>query len=152
MKRFFVVAAVALILSSCSLHRANVASTPVYSPAVETLTMASLEVSAKKISYKYTPVRRDSKSLSVEQLVKNAIYAALQENGNADELIEVNYYVSTKFGLFGKRVKSISVSGYPAYYVNFREPTATELEGVESLSKARMMRQSSLKSISVDKF
>lgn len=33
-------------------------------------------------------------------------------------------------GLFRSRVKSITVSGYPAYYVDFREPSDMDLKSV----------------------
>lgn len=151
MKKFLLLSLVVLSFTSCSIHKASVASTPIYSPVVETLTMASLDVSATKITFRYTPELSDSRRLPVDQLVKNAIYAALQANGNADELVGVNYYVSTRFGLFGRKVRSISVSGYPAHYIDYREPTKEEVDNVEILSKSRMMRQSVVRSISTEK-
>ena len=108
MKKFLLIAAVVLMAASCSMvHTAQVESTSVYSPAVETTTMATLEVSSKKISYRYVPDRKSAKTLSQKQLIQNAIYAALEENGNADELVEVSYYISAKRGFFSKRIRSI---------------------------------------------
>ena len=132
MKKILLIAAVVLMTASCAMvHTAQVETTTVYSPAVETTTMATLEVSTKKISYRYVPDRKTAKTLSQKQLIQNAIYAALEENGNADELVEV----------------SISVSGYPAYYVDFREPTDADLRSVETLSRSKMLRQSEVKGI-----
>ena len=88
-----------------------------------------------------------SLTLPQAQLVQNAIYAALEENGNADELVEVSYYVSAKRGFLTKRVRSISVTGYPAYYVDFREPSESDLKSVETLSRSRMMREADIKSV-----
>ena len=109
--------------------------------------MATLEVSTKKISYRYVPDRKTAKTLSQKQLIQNAIYAALEENGNADELVEVSYCISAKRAFLSKRIRSISVSGYPAYYVDFREPTDADLRSVETLSRSKMLRQSDIKGI-----
>ena len=148
MKKVLLIAAVVLTAASCSMiHRAQVSTTPVYSPVVETTTMATLEVSPKKITYNYVPDRKSAMTLPQAQLVQNAIYAALEENGNADELVEVSYYVSAKRGLLTKRVRSISVTGYPAYYVDFREPSESDLKSVETLSRSRMMREADVKSV-----
>lgn len=147
MKRFFFLALVSLILASCSLHKASIAAVDVYSPDVETITMASLKVMPQKITYRYMPDKYDAKRLKVNQNVQNAIFHALRENGGADELVEVSYYVTMHYGFFGKRVKSILVSGYPAYYTNFREPSEQELKKIEILSNAKMLRQSQSKPI-----
>ena len=112
-------------------------TTPVYTPAVETTTMATLEVSPNKITYRYVPDRKSAKTLPMWQLTQNAVYAALQENGN----------VSAKRGFFSRRVTSISVTGYPAYYVEFREPSSMDLNNVETLSRSKMLRNSQVKSI-----
>lgn len=149
MKRVFIFASLVLMLASCSIHKASVSTTSVYSPAIETATMASLQVSKEKISYEYYPEYKDARTLSLDQLVKNAIYQALQKNGNADELIGVNYYISLRRGFFGKQVQSIKVAGYPAYYKDFREPDEMDLESVETLSRSTMFRQSELKSFKV---
>ena len=149
MKKIVILATLALLLSSCAVHKAAVSSTTVYSPAIETTTVATLDVAANKISYVYTPTKTDAKSLSEKQLVKNAIYMALKENGNADELVEVNYYVSLKRGFLSKRVKSISLTGYPATYKDFREPTNEDKDAVETLSRSRMFRQSNLETLSL---
>lgn len=149
MKKLVILAAAMLLFASCSLHRASVGVTSVYSPSVETTTMASLEVTGKKINYVYYPEKKDAKSLSQDQLVRNAVYQALQVNGGADELIEVNYYITVRRGFIGKKVKSIAVSGYPANYINFREPTVEDLEAVETLSRSKMFRQSKLDKLSL---
>lgn len=148
MKKFLLIAAAVLMTASCAtVHTAQVESTNVYSPSIETATMATLEVSSKKISYRYVPDRKSAKSLAPEQLIQNAIYAALENNGNADELVEVSYYISAKRVFMGKRIRSINVSGYPAYYVEFREPSDSDRKNVETLSRARMLRQSDIKAV-----
>lgn len=149
MKKFIVFTALAMLFSSCAIHKASVASTAVYSPEIETTTIATLDVSPKKITYVYNPTKIDAKSMTEKQLVKNAIYLALKENGNADELVGVNYYISLKRRFLTKRIKSISVSGYPATYKDFREPTAKDKDAVETLSRSKMYRQSRLETLSL---
>ncbi|MBO8445672.1 MAG: hypothetical protein IAC23_08290 [Bacteroidetes bacterium] len=148
MKKILLLSAVVLMAASCSVvNKAQVESTSVYTPAVETTTMATLDVSPNKISYRYVPDRKSAKSLSPAQLLQNAIYAALQENGNADELVEVNYSIAVKRVFFGKRIRSISLSGYPARYVDFREPTGDDLKNVETLSRSKLLRTSDPKTL-----
>ncbi len=134
MKKIFMISMAAFALafaSSCSsVNRAMVKTTEVSHPAVETATMASLDISKKRITYTYTPTIADAKILSEAELVQNAIFKALEANGNADVLVQVNSMVHMQKGLFGSRVKSITVSGYPAYYVDFREPSEMDLKSV----------------------
>lgn len=133
MKKFLVISMAAFVMafaSSCSVNRAMVKSTEVNHPSVETATMASLDISKKRITYTYTPTTTDSKNLSESKLIQNAVFKALEANGNADVLVQVNSMVHMRKGLFGSRVKSITVSGYPAYYVDFREPSDMDLKSV----------------------
>lgn len=77
---------------------------------------ADLEVSAERVSYTMTPsmaIRKGGR--------KNVINAAtaelLRTNGNADVLVERQYEITTHRGLFGTKIKSITVSGRPAKYI-----------------------------------
>lgn len=112
--------AATMLFASCTVNRSSVQTTMVQ-PEIETKTKATLVVSPKRVSYTYVPTKTNSKNLSIDQLVQNATYMALQANGNADVMVKVNYNVVMKWSLFGKRVKSISLSGYPAHYRDFRE-------------------------------
>lgn len=129
MKKLFAIVVFAILMSSCSTHKMLVNSTSV-NPAIESTTMATIKVGEKRISYTYVPSKHDSKALSESQLIQNAMYMALAANGNADVLVKVNSFVTYKKGLFGKRAISISVSGYPAYYTDFRQPTDEDLKKV----------------------
>ncbi len=136
MKKLLFFGAMAILMSSCAVHKANVARADVNIPAVETATMATLNVDSKRISYTYVPTKTDAKNLSERQLINNAIYMALSTTNNADVLVKVNYFVTVKkWWLFGRRVKSISVSGYPAYYTDFREPNDTDLKNALSFGE-----------------
>lgn len=144
-KILFLVATVCLISSCAVVNRSQADTSKVFSPTVETATVATIKVYPEKVTYRYVPDKKTAKSLELEQLIQNAIYAALQENGEADELVQVSYSVTTKRGFFRKKVRSITVSGYPAYYLDFREPTDKDLRNIEALSRARMFRDSDLK-------
>lgn len=134
MKNLFAIGALAILLSSCATHKALVNTTSVKHPVIESTTMATVDVDQKRISYTYVPTKPDAKALSEAQLIQNAMYMALSTNGNADVLVKVNSFVTYKIGLFGKRVKSVSISGYPAHYTDFREPTDADLKSVSVFS------------------
>lgn len=127
MKKFLLLGVVAFVLSSCTVHRASVVATTQPVSTRTTTTVASLNISQKRISHTYKPTRSDRKRLSSAQLVQNAMYEALSNNGNADVLVKVNSYVTAS--AWG-RVKAITVSGYPAYYVDFRQPTEADYKNL----------------------
>ncbi|MBQ5844475.1 MAG: hypothetical protein IIW52_06435 [Alistipes sp.] len=130
MKKLIILALVAVLMSSCTMHKSTVRNTTVKHPTIESTTMATLNISKKRINYTYVPERTDSRRLPEARLIQNAIFKALAANGNADVLVQVNTYTTVHKGLCGRRIKSISVSGYPAYYTNFREPSKSDLENV----------------------
>lgn len=118
MKRFIYLAFILAIVSSCAtLGTASVVSTPVHNTVVvASTTDAKLSVSENKINYKYYPTKDEKKVLSIDKMVENAKYAALQANGNFDVLVDVAVYIS----LNKTKVEYISVSGYPAKYTDFK--------------------------------
>ncbi len=135
MKKFLVFFSAVMVLASCSVNRAAVSTTSVQAPVVST-TIVSLEVAKKPITYTYHPNRQERR-LSVSQLVSNATYEALQKQTNADELVKVSYYLNGKAGLFGfVKVKSVTITGYPATYKNFREPDANDRENIDAVYNA----------------
>lgn len=81
--------------------------------------LADLEVSPKKISYFYIPSTTVVNG-GVDNVVNSAVREALIENDNADVLVALEKQI--KYGTEG-RVESITVTGYPAKYVNFRNPS-----------------------------
>lgn len=80
--------------------------------------LADLEVSPKKISYFFLPSQTVVNG-GFENVVNTAVREALIANGNADVLVGLEQQI--KYSGDGK-VESITVSGYPAKYVNFRSP------------------------------
>ena len=126
MKKSLFIVLVAATFASCSVtapaSMAKLTNTSTHSkiqviqPTVAVL--ADLEVSPNKISYFFLPSQTVVKA-GFENVVNTAIREALIANGNADVLVALEQQV--KYGADGN-VESITVSGYPAKYVNFRSP------------------------------
>ena len=121
MKKIFMLAAAAVMMMGCSLpaklmnssthQKANVA------PVVAAV-FADLDVAPAKITYFMMPSKtvRDG---GYDNVVNSAVREALLANGNADVLVALETQV--KYGSDGL-VESITVTGYPATYTNFRSP------------------------------
>lgn len=75
--------------------------------------VADLDVAEKKV----TGTASNSSSISLKKIENNAIYDALSKS-NADILIEPRFTTEIKKG-----VTTITVTGYPAIYKNFRPLT-----------------------------
>ena len=92
------------------------------------MSYADLDIKETKIVHTYRPSEEDRRA-GVRNCVNTAIKEALAtKGGNADVLIETQEAIVEKTGLFGKKVKSVTVSGYPATYKNFRPAKTDALE------------------------
>lgn len=81
---------------------------------------ADLVVSSNKISYTYTPNKQDRKA-GMRHVIDNAVAAALKANGNADVLVQKQHEVVYKVYMFGrKKIRTVTVTGYPATFSNFQ--------------------------------
>ena len=122
-KTFFLMAiATVVLMASCSLggpksivkttatHTRISAATPVVA------VFADLDVSPNKISYFYIPSTTVAKG-GFDNVVNAAVREALSNNDNADVLVGLESQV--KYNDKGV-IESITVTGYPAKYVNFR--------------------------------
>lgn len=129
-KILFLLLAVAA-LSSCSLTRSSVKTANVTAPVLST-TVVSLDVAPQPITYTYTPTKNEAKKLTFNDIMNNAMYEALKKNGSGDVMVQVSYKVEGKgFGRFVGKVKKLTITGYPAKYVNFRTPDANDRENIE---------------------
>ncbi len=127
MKKFLLLLVVApAMFVSCSMFSAkaptkltNTASyTPVNVMQPVVALFADLEVSPTKISFFYIP-SGTVVSAGPQNVIDSAIKEALMANGNADVLVGVEKQI--KYSGDGS-IESITVTGYPAKYVNFRSP------------------------------
>ena len=125
MKKIFTLVAVATMFTACSVSSLSMArlentSTHTKLQVVQPVAavLADLDVAPNKISYFFLPSQTVVKG-GFDNVVNTAIREALIANGNADVLVALEQQV--KYGADGN-VESITVSGYPAKYVNFRSP------------------------------
>ena len=66
-------------------------------------------------------------------ILNNAMYEALKKNGSGDVMVQVSYKVEGKgVGKFVGKVKKLTITGYPAKYVNFRTPDENDRENIET--------------------
>lgn len=104
---------ISAIFSSCITNRATVVTTATTAPIRTITTVADVNVSDNRISYTYIPSKADAKRLSKTQLLNNAIYMALKNNGNADVLLQINLYNKEKCGVCAsdKQYYGVGISG-----------------------------------------
>lgn len=109
--------AMAAMLCSCTAVKQTASEQDVNSQ-IRSGVYATMDVSNKKISYTLntTPAIRRG---GVQNCVNAAIHEALKQHGDADVLVQTEKAVIERKGLFGKKVRSVTVTGYPAKYVNF---------------------------------
>ena len=79
---------------------------------------ADLDVSPNKISFLYMP-SGTVVNAGPQNVIDSAIREALVANGNADVLVGLEKQI--KYAGDGT-IESVTVTGYPAKYVNFRSP------------------------------
>lgn len=130
MKKLLLLIATAALVASCGVSMPELNSAPepkligssthskisVAQPVVAVF--ADLEVSPKKISFFYLPSQTVVNG-GLDNVVNSAVREALASNGDADVLVGLETQV--KYDAAGNP-ESITVSGYPAKYVNFRNP------------------------------
>lgn len=109
----------ALLLSSCNTL-VKTARTAEVAPSLKSATVVDIvPATDQRITYTLEPTKALQRG-GVNN-IKQAVEAeALAKNGNADALLEPQYVITKRQGLFGSKVTSITVSGRPVYYQNFR--------------------------------
>ncbi len=119
MKKFILLAVAATVMVSCSLptklvNSSSYSRTSVVQPIAALF--VDLDVSPEKITYFMMP----SKSVidaGYDNVVNTAVREALLANGKADVMVALETQV--KYNSEGV-IESITITGYPAKYVNFR--------------------------------
>ena len=120
------IACMAMMVTSCTTVRKSATQRDVTAPVMGAV-IADLEVSNQKIVYSYIPTRSVRKG-GYDNCVNTAIREALSANGNGDVLVETQEAVVEYKGLISKKIKSITLTGYPAYYKNFKSVDANTLK------------------------
>lgn len=117
-KIFLSVAVIGLLATSCTVTRKS-ATTAKMPTSLHSAMVADLEVSNERITYTMNPSKSIRKGGLIN--VKNAArQEALSKFGNADVLVNEEFSISLRQRLLGSKVKSVTISGRPAKYVNFR--------------------------------
>lgn len=79
---------------------------------------ADLDVAPTKILFFYIP-SKTVVNAGADNVIDSAVHEALLANGNADVLVGLEKQI--KYTPEGQ-IESITITGYPAKYVNFRSP------------------------------
>jgi hypothetical protein len=123
MKKFIFASVLIFSMASCSTVSLTSKSLGVETTA-KSYNQADLIVSPQKISYTMNVTAKDRR-LGPAGIKEKAVALALQEAGNGDVLVAPQYEISTRSGLFGKKIKKVVVTGYSASYKNFKEAVPT---------------------------
>ncbi len=118
MKKIIVAVIIASSVVSCTTTRKTATSMNV-NDVLKSETCADLVVSDRRISYTLNP-RKSVRRGGMDNVKAYAVSEALKANGSADVLVEAQFETYVRRGLFGKKIKSVTVTGYPATYKNFR--------------------------------
>lgn len=117
-KKFVFCIVLSAALASCTTV-SKTATTVDVNNTLPSNSEVDLEISPNKVNYVYrttSKVRRGGR----QNVVNSAVQAALKAHGDADVLIAPEYELMKKKGLFGSKIKTVTVTGYPAKYKNFR--------------------------------
>lgn len=118
-KVFLVVAVAALAFTSCTTTMKTASSIEVANQ-LNSFTKADLEVSDTRITYTFRPEKKERRG-GTQNVYNHAVAAALRANGGGDLLVAPQFETRIRTGLFGgRKIKEVTVSGYPAKYKNFR--------------------------------
>lgn len=107
------VAALSLTLTSCTSITKTAKNMDVET-GMRSCSTAELEVSEQKATYTLRPIKAERRA-GLRNVKNMAIRALLSEKGNADVLVAPDFIVEKH----GRKVKSVTVTGYPAKYKNF---------------------------------
>lgn len=117
-KAFLPLIIVGMAFASCTTVT-KTATTLDVANSLNTATTADLAVSPTKISYTHKTTKKDRKAGN-RNILNTAIQAALEANGGGDVLVAPQFTSVKKTGLFGSKIKTVTVTGYPATYKNFK--------------------------------
>jgi len=117
-----------LLMSSCTTMFNSAKEMEVSTPTVAA-SLADLEISNKKVTYTMYP-RAEVRRGGFKNVVNTAVREALAQNGGGDILVEMQITYTKKKGLFGSKISSMTVSGYPASFKNFRSADDATLKGM----------------------
>lgn len=110
-------------LASCSVSKTT-SLVKKLTPKTEVM-MADLEVKNNKVSGEFKFDAKKNAIVDEKELIDNAIYEALAPI-NADVLVGLQWKVKTE--VRARKYYTVNVTGYPAYYRNFRPCSIKDVE------------------------
>lgn len=119
MKKFLFLLFATTLLCSCKTKMYQTAATDEVYSNIKAVVVADLDVSNEKITYTLVPNKFVQRG-GLRNCINVAISEALKQNGNADVLLETQKAIVVRSGLFGRKIRSVTVTGYPARYKNFQ--------------------------------
>lgn len=133
MKLIYHLTAIACLLavSSCCVMRTTTI-TKTFTPVTNNL-IADLDVRSEKVTETFTTEIKKKEFVKEEDLRSNAVYEALKKV-SADILVAPQYKI-TRDICNSTIVYTIVVSGYPAYYTNFRQMPMVEAVELRELKE-----------------
>lgn len=123
--QILVAATLLLSITSCKTLNQTATDKDINS-VVFAATTAELDVSDQKVTYTLHPsakVRRGG----MQNCINVAIHEALKSS-DGDVLIETQQAIVTRTGFLRKKIKSVTVSGYPAKYKDFKSLDSRVIE------------------------
>lgn len=117
MKKSYYLISIVALLSSCTTMT-KTANTADITSSLQSATVADLDVQPR-ISYTMAPskaVRRGG----LDNIKRTVMSEALERNGAGDVLVNPEFTISKRRGLFSTKVTSVTVTGRPATYTNIR--------------------------------
>ena len=122
-KSLFFSALAFVLLTSCSTTNLleKTATTAKTETSVKAITIADLDVVPERVTYTMTPSEEIMRG-GEDNVRRAAMKEALAANGNADVLVDAEFVITKESGSFFKpgRISSVTVTGHPAHYKNFR--------------------------------
>ena len=107
-----------MAFSSCTSVMKTASSLNV-ATSIEAASTADLIVSDHKITFEYDVPKKVRRG-GTTNIYNVAVREALRYNGGGDVLVAPQFDTRIRCGLFGKKIKTVTVSGYPATYKNFK--------------------------------
>ncbi len=118
MKKYLFMLAAALLSAACTTTT-KTARTESVPYSMYNATVADLDVAPQRITYTLMTTKAIRKG-GPANCKRAAVQEALAANGNADMLLEPQFVLNHYRGLFCSKITSVTVTGRPAFYKNFR--------------------------------
>lgn len=118
-KSIIALTSVSALLASC-ITTTKTAKTAGFDASTYTATVADLDVADQRVTVTLNPVPADVNRGGISNVKKTVEAMALEQNGNADVLVNPEFTYTVERGFFSKKITSMTVTGRPAKYKNFR--------------------------------